>query len=84
MGIANNAKKTRYLRLSVQDESSKLTALIFNDKIDECKDMNNILPDEGNIVIVKGKKKGEDTVFADLISIQDHKIFMKLGEIKEK
>ena len=84
LGIANNAKKTRYLRLSVQDESSKLTALIFNDKIDECKEMNNILPDEGNIVIVKGKKKGEDTVFADLISIQDHKIFMKLGEIKEK
>jgi hypothetical protein len=46
--------------------------------------MNNILPDEGNIVIVKGRKKGEDTVFADLIAIQDHKIYMKLGEVKEK
>ena len=84
LGIANNSKKTRYLRLSIQDESAKLTTLIFNDKIDECKDMNNILPDEGNIVIVKGKKKGEDTVFADLIAIQDHKIYMKLGEVKEK
>jgi DNA polymerase-3 subunit alpha len=84
LGVANNSKKTRYLRLSIQDESSKLTTLIFNDKIDECKEMNNILPDEGNIVIVKGRKKGEDTVFADLIAIQDHKIYMKLGEVKEK
>jgi DNA polymerase III alpha subunit len=84
LGTANNSKKTRYLRLSIQDESSKLTTLIFNDKIDECKEMNNILPDEGNIVIVKGRKKGEDTVFADLIAIQDHKIYMKLGEVKEK
>jgi len=84
LGVANNSKKTRYLRLNVQDETSSINALIFNDKIEECKEMNNQLPDENNIVIIRGRKKSEDSVFADLIAIQDHKIFMKLGEIKEK
>ena len=84
LGVANNSKKTRYLRLNVQDETSTINALVFNDKIEECKEMNNHLPDENNIVIVKGRKKSEDSVFADLIAVQDHKIFMKLGEIKEK
>jgi len=84
LGVANNSKKTRYLRLNVQDETSTINALVFNDKIEECKEMNNHLPDENNIVIVKGRKKSEDSVFADLIAVQDHKIFMKLGEIKEQ
>jgi len=84
LGVANNSKKTRYLRLNVQDENSTINTLIFNDKIEECKEMNNSLPVENNIVIIRGKKKSEDSVFADIIAIQDHKIFMKLGEIKEK
>jgi len=84
LGVSNNAKKTRYLRLNIEDENAKINTLIFNDKIEECKEMNSYMPSENNIVIVKGKKKSEDAVFADLIAVQDHKIFMKLGEIKEK
>lgn len=84
LGTANNSKKTRYLRLNIQDENASINALVFNDKIEECKEMNSHMPTENNIVIVRGKKKSEDSVFADLIAVQDHKIFMKLGEIKEK
>lgn len=84
LGVSSKNKKTRFLRLKIQDENAAINVLIFNDKIEECKEINGHLPIENNIVIVKGKKKNEDAVFADLIAVQDHKIFMKLGEIKEK
>ena len=55
--------------------------LMFNDNIEECKKMNNGLPEKGNIVIVKGTKKDE-SVFANLISVQDNKVYTKLSELK--
>jgi len=82
-GISKNEKKTKYLRLKVADETGEMTTLIFNDKIDNCKTLNgNKNPEEKNIVIIKGSKK-EDCIFADLIAIQDHQIYMKLSEIKK-
>ena len=41
------------------------------------------LPAKGSIVIVKGQKMEGDTIFADLIKVQDQKIYMKLSEIKK-
>ena len=38
--------------------------------------------EEGNIVIVKGLKK-DDCIFADLVAIQDHEIYMKLNDLKK-
>ena len=82
-GTSKNEKKTKYLRLKVSDETSDITVLLFNDKIENCKTLNgNKNPDEKNIVIVKGIKK-EDCIFADLVAIQDHDIYMKLSEIKK-
>jgi DNA polymerase-3 subunit alpha len=82
-GVSKNEKKTKYLRLKVADETGEMTTLIFNDKIDNCKTLNgNKNPEEKNIVIIKGSKK-EDCIFADLIAIQDHQIYMKLSEIKK-
>jgi DNA polymerase III alpha subunit len=74
--------KNRYLKASISDETALVDVLMFNDNIEECKTMNNGLPEKGNIVIVKGTKK-EDAVFANLISIQDNKVYTKLSELKE-
>lgn len=81
MGISKSAKKSRYCRMSISDETSSIRVMIFNKKLDECKDLNQGMPKEKNIVIVRGTKF-EDAVFADLIAIQDNKVYTKLSELK--
>ena len=81
-------KGTPYFKIQVKDESSICTILMFsnknNDNIQKCRDMNDgALPAKGSIVIVKGQKMEGDTIFADLIKVQDQKIYMKLSEIKK-
>jgi len=81
-GISKNEKKTRYQRLKISDETGSMNVLIFNDRIDEMKNINGNKPfEKGNIVIAKGVKK-EDCIFADIVAIQDQKIYMKLSELK--
>ena len=81
-GVSKNEKKTKYVRMKVSDETANLTVLMFNDKIDNNKLLNNNKNfDENNVVIFKGIKK-DDCVFVDLAAIQDHQIYMKLSEIK--
>lgn len=80
-GIAKNEKKTRYLKCIVSDETGKITAMLFNDKIELHLEDNAKKVVEGNIVVVKGRRFG-DAVFADFINIQDHKIYMKLADLK--
>ena len=64
-------------------ETGTINVLLFNDKINECKHLNeNKLPQENEIVIIKGRKM-EDAVFADLISVQDNKVYTKLSEVKK-
>ena len=84
---AKSRKGTPYLRLTLQDETGVCTAMIFTqknrDNIANCRrDNGGTLPVKKGIVIVKGVKKDGDTIFADLVRIQDQKIFMKLSEIK--
>ena len=73
--------KNKYLKVSVSDETGIIDCLMFNNNIEECETMNNGLPEKGNIVIVKGVKK-EDAVFANLIAVQDNKVYTKLSELK--
>lgn len=80
-GIAKNAKKTKFLRLTISDETNNINVLLFNDNIESNKSLNNKNFEEGNIVIVKGTKK-EDCIFGDIVAIQDQKIYMKLSELK--
>jgi hypothetical protein len=68
----------------VTDETSTIKVMIFNDSLEECENLNAGLPKEDDIVICKGKKKGEDVVFASLISIQKNKIFTKLTDLVKK
>jgi DNA polymerase-3 subunit alpha len=79
-GKSRNGNK--YVKIEVSDETGTIQALIFNDSIDKCESMNNGLPEKRNIVIVKGRKTDGDAVFANLIGIQDQKVYTKLSELK--
>ena len=79
----SKGKGTRWLRLSLRDEFDSVNVLIFNDKIDNCKDVNNNrLPEEEDVVVVEGTRKS-DCIFADYIKIQEHKVYTKLSDLKE-
>ncbi|MAF37234.1 hypothetical protein CL622_09040 [archaeon] len=81
--VARNEKKTRYFKVNVSDETGTINVLLFNDKINECRHLNSgNLPREKEIVIIKGRKM-EDAVFADLISVQNNKVYTKLSELKK-
>jgi len=55
------------------------------DKIEECKSNNGgRLPEEGEIVVIKGTKKGEDACYIDKLGIQSAKIYMNLRDLKEE
>lgn len=88
---------TPYAKLSISDESGTMKVMIFGvsekqknskkkyrDKLQECKDLNGGIPKEGDIVIVKGTKMENDTIFADTIASQQNKIYTKLSELKEE
>ena len=84
---AKSRKGTPYLRLTIQDETGVCTVMIFTqknrDNIANCRrDNGGTLPVKKGIVIVKGTKMDGDTIFADLVRVQDQKIYMKLSEIK--
>jgi DNA polymerase-3 subunit alpha len=82
-GVSKSEKKTRYVRLKVSDETGTINCLLFNDNIENNKLLNNSKNfEEGNIVIVKGMIK-QDCLFADLVAIQDHQIYMKLNDLKK-
>jgi len=78
-GVSKN--KNKYLRADIGDESGLIKTMIFSRKLDQCKTLNNGLPQDKSIVIVKGKKV-EEAVFADVISVQTNKIYTKLSDLK--
>ena len=78
----SKAKGTKYYKSVVSDETGILNVMIFSKKMESCESMNNGLPDKKNIIIVKGRKF-EDVVFADVIGVQDHKVYTKLSELKK-
>jgi DNA polymerase III alpha subunit len=80
--VARSAKKTKYFKIVASDEFGSINTLMFNDKIDECKFSNNGLPKENEIVVVMGRKM-DDAVFADVITVQDNKVYTKLSELRK-
>jgi len=78
-GKSKNGNK--YYKIDVADETATSKVMIFNDKMDDCQSINNGLPQKGQIVIVKGST-ADGVVFADLISVQDNKVYTKLSELK--
>jgi DNA polymerase III alpha subunit len=74
-------KKTKYYKAMVSDETGIAKVMIFSKKMEECDSINNGLPKEKNIVIVKGRKF-DGAIFADVIGVQDIKVYTKLSELK--
>jgi DNA-directed DNA polymerase III PolC len=79
----SRTKGSKYATMLVADESGSIKTMIFNKKLEECESLNTRLPKEGDIVIVKGTKK-DGAVFADLIAIQQNKIYTKLSDVKNQ
>jgi DNA polymerase-3 subunit alpha len=72
-----------YAKFIISDETGTMKVMIFKDKMEQCKVLNNGLPKEGDIVIVCGTRMDEDTMFADTIASQQNKIYTRLSELKD-
>ena len=72
MGISKSAKKSRYCRMSISDETSSIRVMIFNKKLDECKDLNQGMPKEKNIVIIN--------IYSHASIIINNQIFSRYSE----
>jgi hypothetical protein len=83
LGTSRTARKSKYAKYSISDESGTVKVMIFNDSLEECKALNGGLPKADDIVIVNGVRKGDDTVFANHIAIQQNQIYTKLSDLKE-
>lgn len=82
-GVTRSASKSKYAKYLISDETGTMKVMIFNKSLEECKILNNGMPKEGDIVIVSGVKKSDDTVFANLIATQQNVIYTKLAELKD-
>ena len=84
-GVKVSKNGNEYVKLEVGDETHTIDVLLFNSKrsksIDDCIDQNGGLPVKKNIVAIRGSK-ADDGVFANYVTIQDSKIYMKLGQLK--
>ena len=80
--VGKTKKGNSMFRVSISDDTGIMKVLMFNDKLNTCKSQNgDKYPEEGNIVIIKGKKV-EEAVFADLMSVQDSHVYTKLSEVR--
>jgi DNA polymerase-3 subunit alpha len=84
LGTSRTARKSRYAKYSISDETGTMKVLIFNDSLIQCKELNNGLPKEEDIVIVSGVRKGQDAIFANSIAIQQNVIYTKLSDFKDE
>lgn len=84
--VAKSRNDNTYMRAVVSDDTGTITTLMFDGRkglLEECKDDNGgALPTEDAIVAVKGRKKGDDAIFADKVIVQDCKIYKNLRDLK--
>jgi DNA-directed DNA polymerase III PolC len=77
-----------YVKYQISDDSGHIDCFIFSsqkfDKIDRVKKENDgRLPEEKDVVVIKGNKKDGGAIYVNQLGIQSAKIFMKLSEIKD-
>lgn len=78
-----SANGNKYLSFDVSDETGVINVKIFTKYLASSLELNNQKsPKEDNIVIVKGIRKDERCVFADLYAIQTSKIYTKLSDLR--
>jgi DNA polymerase-3 subunit alpha len=94
VGVVNDILKRTskngnpYVKYNVGDESDSIDCFLFSsarrDKVAECKEFNGgKLPEEGDIIVVKGTKKDGKACYVEKLGIQSAKIYMALREIKD-
>jgi DNA polymerase-3 subunit alpha len=81
-GTSKNAKKTRYVKLTLSDTTGVFPVMMFNDKINNSELVNECKFMKGQIVAFSGNKKN-DVVFCNKIINQGAKIVTGLIELKE-
>jgi DNA polymerase III alpha subunit len=83
---AKSRAGNKYFKAEVADDTGTVSVLLFDGKrgnLEECKDQNGgEFPEEGDIVIVKGRVKGEDAIFGDNIVTQNCKIYKTMRDLK--
>jgi DNA polymerase III alpha subunit len=76
----------KFFKAIVSDDTGKVSVLMFDGRFglfEDCKAKNGgQFPEEGDIVIVKGRLKGTDAIFADEIIKQDCKIYKNMRDLK--
>lgn len=81
-------KQTPYLRMTIEDEKENITVMMFdsakNKNIEKHILENGRKLEEGDIVIISGKKMDSNTVFAETIGIQDWKIIEKISQLEKE
>lgn len=70
-------------KMTVTDETAEVAVRFFNQKIKYIETKHGRLPDEDDLVVVRGTKKDGDVVFAESVGIQTAKIYMKLSELPD-
>ncbi len=79
----SRAKRTPYLRILAGDETGEMIMMCFGEeRIGEIKAFNAKELQEGDIIIVNGRKKG-DVVFIDSLSIQENPVIIKKSDLKK-
>ncbi len=81
-GTSKNAKKTKYVKLTLNDMTGIFPVMLFNDKIEESEFVNEGKFVKGQIVAFSGQKKS-DVVFCNKVINQEVKIITKLIELKD-
>jgi DNA polymerase-3 subunit alpha len=76
----------KFLKANIADDTGKISVLLFDGRFglfEDCKSKNGgQFPEEGDIVIVKGRLKGTDAIFADELIKQDCKIYKNMRDLK--
>lgn len=79
------AKKANYIKFKVADETDQVWVWVFNDSIEEIEELNGgKMPKEADFVIVRGEKKGNDSIFSRMVKTQSNEIYTRISEIKKK
>ena len=79
---AKNEKKTDCFKIKISDQQGEIDCLVFNEKIEEIKNINDgILPQEDDVVLLEGKVQ-DSCIFIDHCGIQDVKVMFKKKDLK--
>lgn len=82
--VATSKKGTKYFKIQLDGHDGSVNCMLFNstrsERILEHEENNGRLAAEGDVCIVRGKKKG-DAMFCDQITIQKVEVVDKISEL---